>query len=73
VGNVVYAFPETPSADEWYNGLSPYSNLINAGGVLYGDGRPRRARRWLHKPYNRDSLLSTAEAGLALLRRAPQN
>jgi DNA-binding response OmpR family regulator len=28
---------------------------------------------WLHKPYNRDSLLSTVEAGLALLRRAPQN
>jgi two-component system, response regulator PdtaR len=28
---------------------------------------------WLHKPYNRDSLLSAVEAGLALLKRAPQN
>ncbi len=45
VRNVVYAFPETPGADERYDGLSPYSDLINVGGVLYGNDRPRRARR----------------------------
>jgi DNA-binding NarL/FixJ family response regulator len=67
------------------DGIDAALEIFNATGIrcifatAHGDpatvarAEPAAPLGWLHKPYSRDSLLSTVETGLALLKRAPQN